>query len=386
MSTTRVFQCVALFCALTVAADRATADPRPDQFLKFYQMPLNNGATPYLAGVRTTPPILPPDLPYGADLSTAFFPGHDELSTAYAYAYAPPNPNDPLPQPVPIAWQGTYMADDFADYAGTPISHVRWWGSYMGQNTTGLRVKKFLISFEHNVPAVTDPTGNIISPSHPDPLHPGNLHQIVDIAAPGPAPIFPPPGKFTEKFVPTPVGPGLIPPREALFEYNAELNLGKWFNELAASPAIIDDVYWLKIVALVDPQQDGPIEWGWHNRDWSIKNPLAAKPGDTPDGAERPIGFVGPPGGFVQPVWHFEDDAVQGPVNVTPGMSPIMPNVQQTAFIPQNYILPWDGPDGIQNLSKDLAFELYTNVPEPASVVLVALAVLGTARVNRRRG
>ena len=53
-------------------------------------------------------------------------------------------------------------------------------------------------------------------------------------------------------------------PLEALYEYNAELNLGKYF------PEHHDKVYWLKIVALVDVQRDGFIQWGWHDRDWSI--------------------------------------------------------------------------------------------------------------------
>jgi hypothetical protein len=369
--------CLAALGLAAIIAPRAAADPLPGELLKFYQMPLNNGLTPYLPGVATFPPILPPGLPYGADPSTAFFPGHDERSTALATAYAP-GPNGP----VPIAWQGTYMADDFADYAGTPISHVRWWGSYMGQNSTGLQVKKFLISFEHNVPASTDPTGAVI-PSHPDPHHPGNLHQIVDLV-PGLLP--PPPGAFTEKPVFTPIGPGLIPPPEPLMEYNAELHLDKWFYERAASASVVDDVYWLKIVALVDPNRDGPIDWGWHNRDWSIMNPLAAKPGDTPDGAEHIQGFVPGPGGLGQPVWHFEDDAVQGPIIISPGMSPIMPIVEQTGFVAQNYVLPWDGPTAsdIQQMSKDLAFELYTRIPEPGSVALAAIGVLVVSATRRR--
>src|SRR5262245_37309763 len=112
----------------SVYVQRAAADPQSDELLKFYQMPLNNGATPYLPGWPTYPP-LPPATGYGSVPSTAPYPGHDELSTAYASLYA----TDPTQGQVAVAWQGQYMADDFADYAGTPITHVRWWGSYMNQ-------------------------------------------------------------------------------------------------------------------------------------------------------------------------------------------------------------------------------------------------------------
>jgi hypothetical protein len=131
----------------------------------------------------------------------------------------------------------------------------------------GAGVTKFLISFEHNVPAMTDAAGNVITPSHPDFGNPDNLHQIVDLVPAGHVGA-PPPGMFTEK--PIPIGPG-PPPLEGLYEYNAELNLDKWFNEKAAGEGENkDNVYWLKIVALVDgipgvPPQEQPIQWGWHD-------------------------------------------------------------------------------------------------------------------------
>jgi hypothetical protein len=362
--------CIAKYLAvigtLSILAGHAVADPWPNEALKFYQMPLNNGATPYLV----PPPPTHPNTPgYGTVPSTARYPGHDELSTAVRT-----NPNAP--------YQGTYMADDFADYSNSPVTHVRWWGSYLGQQPTVGGVRRFLISFEHNVPESVSSTGQII-PSHPNFSHPDNLHQIVELV-PGAAP--PPPGTFTEKFVPTP--PGLEPPREALFEYNAELNLGKWFNEKAAAPGE-NNVYWLKIVALVDfnPALPG-IEWGWHNRDWSIPNALAAKPGDTPDGAERIVGGVPDGVGGLQPVWHFEDDAVTGGIAV--GTDPSMPHmplfVNQQGSAPQNYLPPWDGPTPIVQFSKDLAFELYTRViPEPASAALLALGGMALLGLVRRR-
>lgn len=347
----------------------AMADPLPGQHLKFYQMPLNNGATPYLPvpSFPATPTPLPP---YGTVASSAIYPGHDELSTATRTSEFAP-------------WQGTYMADDFADYAGTPVSHVRWWGSYMnGTQPTGLGggVKRFLISFEHNVPASINPTNGEVIPSHPDFFHPGNLHQIVEFTPPVAGGLTP--GKFTEKFVPTPGGP--VAPLEGLFEYNAELHIDKWFPE-AAAKAGENNVYWLKIVALVDAQLDGPLQWGWHNRDWSIPNALAAMPGDTPDGAERVIGGVPGPGG-TQPVWHFEDDAVTGGIFVNPQPNmPYMPIVDQNSFAPQSYLPPWDGPSVIGQYSKDLAFELYTPVPEPSTMVLIGLgAIVLTVNCYRR--
>lgn len=376
MTIHRSCKFLAVIGILSIIAGQAAADPSPNELLKFYQMPLNNGFTPYLPGVISYPapspgpaPFLPP---YGTVPSTAIFPGHDELSTAT-------RTNDNTP------WQGVYMADDFADYAGTPVTHVRWWGSYLGQQTTE-HVKRFLISFEHNVPASTDPLTGAEIPSHPDFDHPGNLHQIVDIVLPGPLPpLPPPPGMFTEKPVPTPVPDGAIPPPEPLFEYNAELHLDKWFHEERATPTNPDDVYWLKIVALNDAHREGLIQWGWHNRDWSIPDALAAKAIDTPDGGEGVIGVVpAPVAGFTQPVWHFEDDAVSGGIVVIPTM-PFMPTVQQTNFIPQNYVFEVDGPSEIQQFSKDLAFELYTIVPEPVSAVLLLLGVFGFAGLNRSR-
>jgi hypothetical protein len=179
-----------------------------------------------------------------------------------------------------------------------------------------------------------------------------------------------------------------VPPPEELFEYNAELHLDKWFREKAAAPGA-NNVYWLKIVALVDA--DGttpPLQWGWHNRDWSIPNALAAKPGDTPDGAEDVIGFVPDPGGGPDvPLWHFEDDAVQGNIFVFPGPMPSMPGiVEQPTFVEQFYMPPWDLPTGTQQFSKDLAFELYTRVPipEPATCVLLVLAIAGCFGLVRR--
>jgi hypothetical protein len=263
------------------------------------------------------------------------------------------------------------MADDFADKFSSPVVHVRWWGSYLQNflgNPDNPRVKQFLISFESDVP-VSDPT-NTTGYSHPGtPL----LSQIVTKG-----PLAPGSGTFIESPVMTPPPPPGSAAPEDLYQYNAELNLGKEFFEHP------DTVYWLKIVALVDPQRDGPIMWGWHDRDWSIPDPLASSPPAVVPG-EGIIGMTGPipPLGGTLPVWHFQDDAVQGSVSVFINTAmPNMPTVQQSIGTPQHYVFPLDGPDNIGQFSKDLAFELYTRVPEPAGMTLL---VMGAAVAGWRR-
>jgi PEP-CTERM motif len=343
-------RCGAIVSALTLLslsidfAAPVFADPLPGEVLKFRQAPLNNGAVP------GPPGTVVPGAPYF---------GHDELSTAYLQATAP-------------IYVGTYMADDFADKFNSPVVHVRWWGSY-SQNFVGEGgVKDFLISFESDVPVGT-----------PNPLpysHPGTplLNQVVKKG-----PLAPGSGTFTEKLIPTPPmpGPPPMPAPEALYEYNAELHLGKEFYQQP------DTVYWLKIVALVDAQRDGPIEWGWHDRDWSIPNPLASMPPAVVPGegiiSAGPI--VDPIKGFTSPVWHFQDDAVTGPITITPTAMPNMPDIVQQSWTPKNYIFPADGPDIIQQFSKDLAFELYTRIPEPTALLLAGIGVLAVATTRRRR-
>jgi len=171
--------------------------------------------------------------------------------------------------------------------------------------------------------------------------------------------------------------PGMAP-LETLYQYNAELNLG---NEFKQQP---NTVYWLKIVALADNQNT---QWGWHDRDWSILDPLASTPpAVVPGEFTSPAPIVDPVKGFTGFVHHFQDDAVQGTVqlSVSPTM-PTMPFIEaQSIGTPQRYIFPWDGPDIIQQYSKDLAFELYTRVPEPASVILFAVSLLAMIGVRRR--
>ena len=325
----KTFNITAVVVALALGAlicGQALADPLPGEVLKFQQLPLNNGQGPSVGG--------------------APYPGHDELSTAY------PIPNG-------AGFQGNFMADDFADNFSTPVVHVRWWGSYL-QNQYFNGVPRFLISFESDMPF--DP---IIGASRPDqPL----LNQVV-----GKGPLSPASGTFTEKQL-------TFNTSEDLYEYNAELAIP--FDEKA------DTVYWLKIVALVDPATNGPIRWGWHDRDWSLKDTLAS-PVVVP--GEHIQGTVVDTTGVTVPVWHFQDDSVSGTLTITQNPATGL-KVDQANYHPEKYIFTpgavlIDGPPGIEQYSKDLAFELYT-VPEPGSLAILALGALGlclTAWKRRQR-
>jgi len=292
---------IALVVVALVAAIRgfAWADPLPGEALKFYQVPLNNG----LPLVNFTP------------IGTSPFPGHDELSTAY---YSPANGS----------YTGTYMADDFCDHQSTPIRHVTWWGSYLNADTSSNRVVRFLISFESDV----------VSNSAVGYSHPGSniLSQIVLRG-----PLAPGSGTFTEVIVPGSAGPD-----GPLYQYNAELAM--------PFPEQSNVVYWIKIVALVDPTQEGPINWGWHDRDYGVPDPLACTAPSVAPG-ESNVGTS------AAPIWHFQDDAVTGPVTVIPIAGSPGVQVQQTGYTPTFYD---PASDGIPS-SKDLAFALYTKAPPP---------------------
>ncbi|MCY2953151.1 MAG: hypothetical protein NTU53_14405 [Planctomycetota bacterium] len=291
-------------------------DPLPGQVLKFDQQPM----------VAT---------PSGG--STYF--GHDELSTAY------------LQDPARGSYVGPFMADDFADKFSSPVVHVTWWGSYL-QPTTAAGVSKFLIAFEDDVPV--NPFNNFSRPGQV------LLPQVVNKG-----PLAPGSGTFTE----TPVrGPDPVL-GEALYQYNAELAL-----PFAQKP---DTVYWLKIVALVDPQIENQIAWGWHNRDYTLLDPLAS-PAVTP--GERIQGFLS----SGEPIWHFQDDAVTG--HVFPRILPSgqVGPMDQSDYAPTRYLQDIDGPFTIADASKDLAFQLYTVVPGPSSLILLTAPLLLLARSRRQ--
>jgi hypothetical protein len=187
-------------------------------------------------------------------------------------------------------------------------------------------------------------------------------------------PLVPGSGTFTEAAV---AGGSASTP---VFVYNAELSL-----PFAEQPKT---VYWLKIVALttnVDTQ------WGWHNRNYTVKDPLAVVPPDLLPG-ENQVGTIpDPSGGVGTPIYHFQDDAVRG-VGITVGTSTGNSFIEEdpNTAVPVNYEDRIDGPStvagtdfpGIGQYSKDLAFTLYT-IPEPGSLVLLTMGI--SALVIRRR-
>jgi len=313
------------FCIATT-----NADPLPGEIAKFIQLPLNGGLP-----IALTPGSIPPGAVSGAQQP---FPGHDELSTAWRTQAGGP-------------FTGQFMADDFSDNVSGDLVHIQWWGSYMSQHTN--IADQFLISIESDVPQ---------SPDNPF-SHPGTplLNQIVTRGA-----LFPQSGTFTE--IPVPIGPGS--PDGNLFQYNAELAIP--FPEKAG------EIHWLKIVALDpahSPTDPASVQWGWHNRDWGLKDNLAAAvlPG------ERDISSI--PG---LPLWHFQDDAVSGNIAITLSAGGL-PLVDQAGYAPQSYHAPYDVPTILDGRSKDLAFVLYTNVPEPGSIVMLAMGAVSLSFVGLRR-
>lgn len=328
---------------ISYIAASASADPIPGRdVLKFSQRPMINTT---LIGPAGGPEV---------------FHGHDELSTAWGVRTATGAP--------PLQFQGRFMADDFADHFDSPVVHVKWWGSYLNRPTSlpDPRVRRFLISFESDVPQGPN---NLFS-------HPGEplLNQIVSLDADGV--LKPGEGTFLESVI-----PGSTSVDGPIFEYNAELHLDKAF------PQKPDTVYWLKIVALDEIENpnipiDARLQWGWHNRDYTLKDPLASTPPAVMPG-EHIQGYLPMPGGDL-PIWHFQDDSVSGNVGVFIDTAmPNMPRIEQGGFEPQRYVPPYDGPSLIAQYSKDLAFNLYT-VPEPTTCALVALAIVGSLQMRRR--
>ena len=287
------------------------------EVLHFEQLPLNGGLSPSSGG--------------------AAFPGHSELSTM-------------TPAPI-IGFSGTYMADDFSLITSDPIVKVEWWGSYLNTGNGG-GVQRFLLSFETDVPAAAD-----------EPSHPGTpvISQIVSIGA-----LAPLSGTFTESAIPTGAGAA-----GQLYHYTANLEIPML--------QIADDVNWLKIVAIVDPADDGSIEWGWQNRDYAITDALASA---IPIPGEHTVA-----NGLGLAMWHFQDDAVTGGITMIQVPQTNIAAVQQDGYAAQNYVDLTDGPAGIDQFGKDLAFRLHTMVaaPEPSTFVLLGLGSVAFLIVMRRR-
>jgi hypothetical protein len=314
--------------AVLAIATRSHADPLPlRDFLKFDQEPM----------ISTT-----------VNTTGVVYSGHDENSTIYG-------PGNNAAQPV---YQGNFMADDFSDTVSRPVVHVTWWGSYhnIAGAIPGPPVQQFMIGFEADNPSVNG------QPSYPKaPLQ----YEIVNSGA-----LTPASGTFTE----TSTGVTDIN-GDPIYKYNAEL--ASPFNEQA------NIVYWLKIAAVVNapagttnPPPPGITSWGWHNRDYTIQDPLAAPvvPGEVNLGTPN------------SPIWHFQDDAVQGRLTYFPAGAGLNQQIIMTNPLPQNYMDFADGPQGIGNFSKDLAFRLYTTqVPEPASCLLMTIGLAAIGSFRRRR-
>ena len=311
----------------------------PDEKLKFQQLPLD-----------------------GAMIRQTAYYGHDEVSTVYPYF------GDPGPVPMIERYLGCYMADDFADYEHSPIVRVKWWGSYLG-NEWIQPVNSFIIAFESDFPE--------------PPSHPLELLQFEEVMRDMDGVLTA--GEFTE----VAISGGGAPCYETLYEYEAILA-----NPFPQDP---NTVYWLKIVAVVDlppdhtffqdprtnpdqicdflnynydPQFYDVTRWGWHNRDYTVMDRYAATPpavvpgehvqGNIPDGTADGVD-----------VWHFQDDSVTGPVQMwVDADDPAVPKIveiEQLDWLEQfyKYFLEQcgegvDGPDEIEQYSKDLAFELWT--------------------------
>lgn len=349
--TTHLNRLLAVFGILgssIIFTTAAKADPLPGRdLLKFSQQPMIATTV-----VDTTG-------------QAGVYQGHDEWSTLYGFGNAAQPPQD---------YSGRFMADDFADKFNTPVVHVKWWGSYHNDFINPqMPVNRFLIAFESDIPASQNPAGYSI---------PGSVLQF-DVVNRAPVIAGPGSGTFTEKLI---RGPDPIL-GESLYEYNAELHLGREFFEKQ------DTVYWLKIAALVDvvpgitfPTNQPPsfvTQWGWHNRDYTIQDTLASTPPNVVPG-EYIEGMIGN-----TPVWHFQDDAVEGDMRFIPSVQPAF--IQQANMVPTKYLDGIDGPAGvipgtvgIGQFSKDLAFEIYTVVPEPATCSLVVLGLAAVFATRRR--
>jgi hypothetical protein len=245
----------------------------------------------------------------------------------------------------PNVYTGTFMADDFSDSVSQPVAHISFWGAYP---FTHAQVPKpqYVISFLSNaVGELPDDAGTFSEPGTP------LSTQIVSNGT-----ITPQSGTYTQTLL-----DGNAP--EPLYMYNAELAYP--FPEQAGT------TYWVEIAVLSNVAQGAPAGWGWHDRDWTQQDPYA-DPAETAQTGPDDI-----------PLYHFEDDAVQGSFTLTIS-NPSDPvngfSLQQSGMMPQNYIDGEDGPDGIGEFSEDMAFELYYDTPEPGAMVLMIPAAIALAR------
>jgi hypothetical protein len=293
--------------AAMFAAGNARGDPYPWQILKFDQQPLNN-----------------------VNIGGAVYNGTDEASWASLNSSG--------------GFSGPGVADDFADLYNTPVVHVSWWGSYLSTTTAPTPVPSFQLTFESDVPA--SPTNSF--------SHPGSVLLTQTLTRSTSTGFLPPPDQFTEQ---------LVTGTSNLYKYNGELSIP--FPEQA------NTVYWLKIVALLNPNSTST--WGWHNRNYTLQDTLASTPP-----AVSPGEYNAAPATSPFPVWSFQDDAVTSAFSYFPANGV----VEESSFTPLFYHDTVDGPTGISSFSEDMAYQLYT--PEPATLGLLAAGGLGLLLKRKR--
>ena len=203
-------------------------------------------------------------------------------------------------------------------------------------------------------------------PDNPGFSRPGEplLNQIVRRVPIGG--LTPGSGTFTEK----PISGGGPPLNETLYEYNAELHLGKEFSARARHGVLAEDRGPGRSAAAlpIDPAQPADVCCRVGDGTTATTRSEPARfdaAGGRARRAYRRFDLPAPIPEIAAPVWHFQDDAVTGRivVNTAGPMGQIMPVIDQSEYRPTRYLPLADGPQQIGEFSKDLAFELYTIVP-----------------------
>jgi len=166
------------------------------------------------------------------------------------------------------------VADEWVCVGGTPITEVRWWGSYyqatmyQDRNSNGYTdptmsspameiITSFVISIYDNVPG--DPN-TMYSHDHPGDLVSGYSLQTILIA------------NVARQLYGVSTKPGSA--YENVWQYHA--TLPEIFNQEA------DETYWLSIQAV---HTSTTIQWGWHQTEKTVQGPGedAVQKGDFPD-------------------------------------------------------------------------------------------------------
>ncbi len=151
------------------------------------------------------------------------------------------------------------VADDFRCLLGTmPITSVHWWGSYFGWVTPGEMPNVlpigWKICFWSNVPATPG-----VDPGF---SYPKKLLWQIEVDA----------NRVTVEEVGTDSYHGYYP-EDVCYQYNLDLEPNEWFRQYKYSIQTKDDVFWISIAAVYDPNPPEPqplqYPWGWKTRAWS---------------------------------------------------------------------------------------------------------------------